>query len=66
MTEKFSYATQRNTSCNQNAQLWYYVNAYQKMNSSKDPIKKKYYASIVNYYLNGNLSKINILQQYAK
>jgi hypothetical protein len=58
MSKKFSYATQTNTSCNQNSQLWYYVNAVNKYKIEKNPIKKAYYYSIINYYLNGNIGNI--------
>ena len=36
MNKKFTYCYQKNTPCNQNAQLWYYVNAVNKFNSTKD------------------------------
>jgi hypothetical protein len=49
---KFSYAKQRNTPCNQNAQNWYLFNAIQKYKKSTNPSQKAYYYSIVNYYMN--------------
>ena len=51
MYKKFSYATQRNTQCNQNAQLWYFVNAIKKRDNPK-------YKKIANYYLNGNINNV--------
>lgn len=54
MPPKFSYATQKNTPCNQNAQLWYYVNAVNTYKTTKDPIIKAQQLAIIKYYLNGN------------
>lgn len=54
MIQNFSYATQRNISCNQNSQKWYMINSIQKTKTAKNPIVKQYYYTIANYYLNGN------------
>jgi hypothetical protein len=54
MNKKFSYATQRNIPCNQNAQRWYMINSIQKLKIAKNPVSKQYYYKIANYYLNGN------------
>jgi len=54
MVQKFSYATQRNIPCNQNAQKWYMINSIQKTKTAKNPIVKQHYYTIANYYLNGN------------
>ena len=54
MVQKFSYATQRNIPCNQNAQKWYMINSIQKIKTAKIPIVKQHYYTIANYYLNGN------------
>ena len=43
---------QTNIPCNQNAQLWRYVNAVNKLKTSRNPYQKAYYAQIVAYYLN--------------
>jgi len=59
--KKFSYATQKNTPCNQNAQLWYYVNAVNIYNRTKSPFIKAKQLAIINYYLNGNEFQKNIL-----
>ena len=58
MSPKFSYCTQRNTPCNQNAQNWYLKNAINKVKTSKNPIEVAYYMSIVNYYYNGRARNI--------
>lgn len=58
MPPKFSYATQRNIPCRQNAQNWYLKNAIQKVKTSKNPIEKAYNISIVNYYYNGRAKNI--------
>ena len=57
-TKKFSYATQRNIPCKENAQKWYLFNTIQKYNNTKNPYKKTYYYSIINYYMNGNAGAI--------
>lgn len=54
MKKNFSYATQRNIPCNQNAQKWYMINSIQKLKTVKNPYLKQYYYTIANYYLNGN------------
>ena len=45
----------RNTPCNKNAQLWYFVNAMNKVKTTKNPLEKQKYLAIVNYYLNNKL-----------
>ena len=59
--KKFSYATQRNTPCNINAQRWTYVNSVKKYNNSNNPIVKAYQLKIINYYLNGNAAAAVII-----
>ena len=44
-----------NTPCNTNAQLWYFVNAMNKVKTTKNPVEKQKYLIIVNYYLNNKL-----------
>lgn len=56
--KKFSYATQTTTPCNTNAQRWYFINALQKYQTSKNPAIKLYYGQIANYYLNGQLKSV--------
>ena len=58
MPQKFSYATQRNTQCNQNVQNWYLKNAINKIKTSKNPVEVAYNISIVNYYYNGRARNI--------
>jgi hypothetical protein len=58
MPLKFSYATQKNIPCRQNAQNWYLKNAIQKVKTSKNPIEREYYISIINYYYNGRARNI--------
>ena len=53
--KKFSYCTQKNTQCNENAQLWYFVNAMQKAKTSKNPVVRIRQSIIANYYLNGKV-----------
>ena len=55
---KFSYANQKNTPCNQNAQRWYFVNALNMYQKTKNPILLNKYSVISNYYLNKNLKEI--------
>ncbi len=52
--KKFSYATQRNTPCQINAQRWRMVKSINAVKTSKNPNiwLNNYY--IANYYLNGN------------
>jgi len=54
--KKFSYATQTTTPCNINAQRWYFVNAMKKAKTGSTPAIRAYYATIANYYLNGNIN----------
>jgi predicted glycosyltransferase involved in capsule biosynthesis len=54
MVQKISYCNQKNTPCNINAQRWYLVNAMNKLKTTKNPILKRKYYDIVNYYLSGN------------
>jgi hypothetical protein len=52
---KFSYQTQRNTPCQQNAQRWYMVQSINGLKNTKNSLlKRAYYYRIANYYLNGN------------
>lgn len=53
MNKKFNYCNQKNTPCNQNAQLWYYVNAVNKFNSTNNINEKIKQMKIIKYYLNG-------------
>ena len=55
MNKKFSYNTQRNTQCNVNTQLWYFVNAMHKSKTAKNPVIRKRQSIIANYYLNGKV-----------
>ena len=54
MPSKVNYANQKNTPCNENAQLWYYVNAVNKFRKAKNPIVKAQQLALIKYYLNGN------------
>jgi hypothetical protein len=53
MNKKFTYCTQKNTPCNQNAQLWYYVNAVNKFKNAKNINEKNKQLKIIKYYTNG-------------
>ena len=53
MNKKFKYCNQKNTPCNQNAQLWYYVNAVNKFNNTQNINEKIKQMIIIKYYLNG-------------
>jgi hypothetical protein len=53
MNKKFNYCNQKNTPCNQNAQLWYYVNAVNKFNNTQNVNEKIKQMKIIKYYLNG-------------
>ena len=53
MVHKFSYCTQKNTTCNVNAQRWYLVNAINKFKTSTTQSSKRKYFNIVNYYMSG-------------
>lgn len=50
----FSYATQRNTPCNINAQRWNMIRNINGVKTEKNPILWARYYSVSNYYLNGN------------
>jgi len=55
MKNHFSYKTQRNTPCQQNAQRWQMVKAINNLkNSKKNTLKRLINYNISNYYLNGN------------
>jgi hypothetical protein len=54
MPKKFTYATQRNTPCNINAQRWYMVKSMNGVKTEKNPILWYQNYQIANYYLNGN------------
>ena len=56
--KKFSYATQKNTPCNQNAQRWYFVKALNSYQKTKNPLILSQDKIILNYYLNKNLKGI--------
>ena len=56
--QKFSYATQRNIQCNENAQLWYFVNSLQKSQTAKNKVVRFNQRNVANYYLNGNYNNI--------
>jgi len=53
MVQKFSYCTQKNTPCNINAQRWYLVSAINKYKTATNPVSKRKYFNIVNYYMSG-------------
>jgi len=53
MVHKFSYCTQKNTPCNVNAQRWYLVSAINKYKTATNPVLKRKYFDIVNYYMSG-------------
>ena len=55
----FSYARQRNTPCNINAQRWYMVKSINAVKTAKNPIIRRQNYIIANYYLNGNAYAIN-------
>ena len=59
MPKKDNYCNQKNTQCNQNAQLWYMTNAMKKIKTTKNPIEKMKQIAILNYYLNGHYYSIN-------
>lgn len=59
MSKKFSYANQRNTPCNINAQRWYMIKSINAVKTEKNPIIWKKNYNIANYYLNGNAYVIN-------
>ena len=44
----------KNTPCNENAQLWYFRNALQKIKNTKDPVKRQLLIRALNKYTNGN------------
>jgi hypothetical protein len=44
----------QNTPCNENAQLWYFRNALQKIKNTKDPVKRQLLIKALNKYTNGN------------
>jgi len=54
MPKKFSYATQRNTPCQVNAQRWYMVRSINGVKNEKNPMLRAGYYEVANYYLNGN------------
>ena len=54
MPKKFSYATQRTTPCQINAQRWYMVRSINGVKKEKNPVLRAQYYSVANYYLNGN------------
>ena len=54
MHKKFTYCNQKNTQCNQNAQLWYYVNAINKFKNTTNIIEKNKQLKIIKYYTNGH------------
>jgi len=58
MVKKFSYCTQKNTPCNINAQRWYLVNAMNKYRTANNPILKRKYFDIVNYYMSGRAPEV--------
>jgi hypothetical protein len=47
--------------CNQNAQLWYYVNAVNTFKNTTNPYIKARQLAIIRYYLNGKENQKNIL-----
>jgi hypothetical protein len=58
MHRKFSYAKQRNTPCNVNAQKWYMIKSINGVKTEKNPVKWYNHYVIANY-LNGNAHVIN-------
>ena len=50
-----NYCSKRNTQCNINAQLWYFVNAMNKSKTSKNPIITIRQSIIASYYLNSKI-----------
>jgi hypothetical protein len=55
---KFSYATQKATPCNVNAQKWYFLNSIQKAKTGATASIRLYNRGIANYYLNGHVNVI--------
>lgn len=51
----------RRTQCNVNTQLWYFVNAMQKSQTSKNPVVRTRQSIIANYYLNGQYYKKKLM-----
>lgn len=51
--------TTPNTACNQNAQYWYFQSAIYKYQNAKTPAEKAKQFAIIQYYLNGQGSRIN-------
>lgn len=59
MNNNFSYKTQRNTPCQQNAQRWIMVKAINNLkNSKKNTLKRLINYNISNYYLNGHANVV--------
>ena len=58
MPPKFSYATQRNTPCQTNAQKWYFIKAIKEYKNASNQTTYIQSKSLVNYYLNGNLPNV--------
>jgi len=52
-----NYCNQTNLPCYVNAQHWYFINALNKVKVEKNPQRKAYYSSIVNYYTNGRINQ---------
>jgi hypothetical protein len=59
MPKQFSYAKQRNTPCNINAQRWYMMKSINGVKTEKNPILWYKNYKIANYYLNGHANVIN-------
>ena len=57
MNKKINYCNQKNTPCNQNAQLWYYYNAVNKYNNTNNTKEKIKQMMIINYYFGGKNAK---------
>lgn len=56
--KKFTYANQKSTPCNINAQRWYLVKALNSYQKTKNPYTLSQDKIILNYYLNKNLRGI--------
>lgn len=51
-----NFCNQTNLPCYINAQRWYFVNALNKINITKNKQKKKYYSNIISYYTSGRIN----------